>query len=600
VVPGPQSEIDQSLAFPTDLAFSSDGQTLYVAAFGSGKVGVLDPDDLEAGIITENQVVVGKGPSGVVLDETHNRLYVMNRIDHTVSVVSNVNNPATRAVTATVALRYDPSPPAAKTGRRFLYDATKSGHGDAACASCHIFGDFDSLAWDLGDPFGTVMNDPNPFRLDINGPPHTFHPMKGPMTTQSLRGMADPAGPMHWRGDRTGGNDPGGDALAEDQAFKKFNPAFVGLLGAASQLSTADMQVFTDFILTVRYPPNPIRALDNTLTATQASGQSTFTTGRVDALQPCSFCHQLPIGTDGRMSFEGEPQEFKIAHQRNLYQKIGMFGVPTGVSGIPATGFLGDQVRGFGFLHDGSIPTVFDFLQADVFQFASDTQRRNVEAFVQSFDTGLAPIVGQQVSAAPANVNDANVIARINLLIARDDAGECDLVVKGVFANQARGWLYNGSNQFKSDRGCAGAIPVCPGGSDGLVDKDTLRAQAAVAGQELTYTCVPPGSGTRIAVDRDEDGYFDRTELANGSDPANPLSIPGGTTTSSSSSTSTTSSTLATTSTSSSSTLATSSTSSTSSTSTSTSVTTSTAITTTTTTSTTSTTRCRSRKCRGH
>ena len=47
------------------------------------------------------------------------------------------------------------------------------------------------------------------------------------MTTQSLRGMAN-HGPMHWRGDRTGGNDPGGDALDEDAAFKKFNVAFDG------------------------------------------------------------------------------------------------------------------------------------------------------------------------------------------------------------------------------------------------------------------------------------------------------------------------------------------------------------------------------------
>ena len=36
---------------------------------------------------------------------------------------------------------------------------------------------------------------------------HEFHPLKGPMTTQSLRGMAND-GSMHWRGDRTGGNDP--------------------------------------------------------------------------------------------------------------------------------------------------------------------------------------------------------------------------------------------------------------------------------------------------------------------------------------------------------------------------------------------------------
>ena len=73
-----------------------------------------------------------------------------------------------------------------------------------------------------------MLNNPNPFRKC--GPAADFHPLKGPMTTQSLRGMAG-AGPMHWRGDRTAGNDPGGNPLDEDAAFKKFNPAFVGLLG---------------------------------------------------------------------------------------------------------------------------------------------------------------------------------------------------------------------------------------------------------------------------------------------------------------------------------------------------------------------------------
>jgi len=262
VVPGPQTEIDRSLAFPMDLAFSSDGQTVFVAGFGSAKVGAFKADDLEAGVITEAQIPVGQGPSGIVLDAARDRLYVMNRIDGTISMVTNASNPATRAVTGTVALRFDPSPPAVRDGRIFLYDARHSAHGDSACASCHIFGDFDGLAWDLGDPFGTVVSNPNPFRVSPPGGNPQFHPMKGPMTTQSLRGLADPAGPMHWRGDRTGGSDPGGDALSEDQAFKKFNPAFVGLLGAASQLSTTDMQAFTDFILTVRYPPNPIRALD--------------------------------------------------------------------------------------------------------------------------------------------------------------------------------------------------------------------------------------------------------------------------------------------------------------------------------------------------
>ena len=88
--------------------------------------------------------------------------------------------------------------------------------------------------------------------------------MKGPMTTQSLRGMAN-HGPMHWRGDRTGGNDasssqPDSGAFDEDAGFKKFNGAFVGLLGRTTQLTPSEMQAFTDFILQVTYPPNPVRA----------------------------------------------------------------------------------------------------------------------------------------------------------------------------------------------------------------------------------------------------------------------------------------------------------------------------------------------------
>jgi hypothetical protein len=42
----------------------------------------------------------------------------------------------------------------------------------------------------------------------------------------------------------------------------------------------------------------------------------------------------------------------------------------------------------------------------------------------------------------------------------------------------------------------------------------------------VTYTCAPPGSGERIGIDRDEDGYLDGDELDAGSDPADPDSTP--------------------------------------------------------------------------
>jgi hypothetical protein len=56
-----------------------------------------------------------------------------------------------------------------------------------------------------------------------------------------------------------------------------------------------------------------------------------------------------------------------------------------------------------------------------------------------------------------------------------------------------------------------------------------LRALANGAGQELTYTCVPPGCGERVGVDRDADGFFDRDELDACSNPQDPMAIPGGT-----------------------------------------------------------------------
>jgi len=105
--------------------------------------------------------------------------------------------------------------------------------------------------------------------------------------------------------------------------------------------------------------------------------------------------------------------------------------------------------------------------------------------------------------------------------------------VKGVVAGEARGWYRLGDGTFQSDR-----FAETP------LSGTALRALAADAGQELTYTCVPPGEGQRIGVDRDGDGFFDRDELDAGSDPADPASIPSGGTTSTSTTTTTSTTTM--------------------------------------------------------
>jgi hypothetical protein len=281
------------------------------------------------------------------------------------------------------------------------------------------------------------------------------------------------------------------------------------------------MQAFTDFILTVRYPPNPIRALDDQPTPEEALGALLFTAVPLDGAA-CSACHALPFGANGISTREGAvSQDFKVPHLRNVYQKVGMFGVPPGLLNIPPSGFLGEQVRGFGLLHDGSIASPFNFLQVFDFEMFTlgDPERRAVEAFQFALDTGLKPAVGQQLSVSQASftapgVVDPAVRVRRDLLIARAAAGDCDLVMQVVALGEARGALYVGGDQFRTDRA-----------ADPLIDKDALLGFAALPGFEQLYTCVPPGTGPRIGIDRDEDGLRDRDELDLGLDPAGPWSV---------------------------------------------------------------------------
>jgi len=203
----------------------------------------------------------------------------------------------------------------------------------------------------------------------------------------------------------------------------------------------------------IAYPPNPIRNLDNSLTPAQQAGRDFFFDVTVSLVGgTCASCHRIDpganpgegpfagvFGTDGRSSFDGEPQMVKIPHLRNMYQKIGMFGSAATINSVGPDPFLGDQVRGFGFSHDGTVPTMFRFnsgfdrtaLNPVGLPITPDSAqaKRNMEQFMLAFDTNLAPIVGQQVTLTAATRRA--VSPRIDLLVARADAGECDLVAKG-------------------------------------------------------------------------------------------------------------------------------------------------------------------------
>jgi DNA-binding beta-propeller fold protein YncE len=554
--PAPPGIREHSLATPLGLAVSADGSTLYVAGFGSGKIGVyptaaLEADTFDPTVVSAEAIELGGGgPVGVVLHEAAGRLYTLTRFDNTVRVVDL----ETRREVQRLPL-FNPEPPEVVAGRPFLYDARlTSSNGEASCSSCHAFGTFDALAWDLGDPDGDVSRSPIPilreedagaFDRPINGTgdPRDFHPMKGPMVTQTLRGMQH-AGAMHWRGDRASG--VFGEApFDEDLAFRNFNVAFPGLVGREAPLGDDEMQRFADFALRLMIPPNPVRSLENALNAEEQLGSDIFNTRLTDTgigSRRCSNCHILQpfagrFGTDGRQSFNGVTQIFKVPHLRTLYQRVGMFGMAA------APGFLnpgendpqGPQVRGFGFLHDGSVDTVFRFFQALQFNavgdlgFQDDAERRAMERYMLAFESDLAPVVGQQVTVSEASLDVA--LPRIRLLERRaltpfdslvlgTGVRECDLLVHGVLekGGEPRAGLFNPvSQRFDLDRK-----------GDPVRTLDQLLAAVQGGAGPLTFTCAPPGSGVRMALDRDEDGHRDGDERDAGSDPARAVSVPGG------------------------------------------------------------------------
>jgi YVTN family beta-propeller protein len=553
--PGSAGEIAQSLSQPTDGVFNAAGSTFYLAALGSNKVGVLN----SSGTVTA-RINVGPGPTGVALNESDNRLYVLNRFDNTISTVDTGTNTQIATIGVAGVAAFDPSPDVIKAGRKFLYDATlTSGHGDVACSTCHVFSNFDNIAWDLGDPQGTFVNyssiswDSFAF---LGASTSGFDPMKGPMTTQTLRGLLNTE-PFHWRGDR--------------QNFQHFNGAFVGLMGMNGNcrnrttgvgsetpcssnaqctisgesclgLSTADMNAYTAFIETVNFPPNPFRNLNNTMpssmtvpnqsgggattTGNPNNGQNAYTNVLLDAgALSCNNCHQITAGgmfdNGTNMSLfngnaEGESQDFKIPHLRNMYEKVGFDVIRPGLqSGSGNNIGTATQKKGFGFIHDGAV-SLTEFLAAPVFE-SSTQQERDLFAFMLAFPTESAPCNGRQQTVNNSNKNDSGVTGTINTLVAQAENGNCDLIVTGALGGVDKGYLYDTAGDVFTP--------------DSLVDPNLTESalRGSVSGSDvITYMGVPFGSGYRTALDRDRDMFFNRTEVATGNDPANPNSNPWG------------------------------------------------------------------------
>ncbi|HYF14285.1 MAG TPA: hypothetical protein VD971_04345 [Phycisphaerales bacterium] len=544
----PQSERNKSIGDPRAIAWNGAGTKAYVAGMGSNNVVVINASGGRAGL--SDTIDVGEGPTGLALDEARGRLYVLNKFGASISVVST----ATETVEQTVEF-FDPTPGAIKTGRKFLYDThLTSGLGQASCASCHIDGRTDRLGWDLGDPtqlqqslgannlgFGLPGLSPNS-PVPPNPAFQPFHPMKGPMVTQTFQDIVGHE-PHHWRGDRSG--------------LEAFAPAFVGLLGDDLPPTPAQLQEFEAFVATIHFPPNPNRNFNNTL-PTNMPLPGHYRTGRFGAAGTplpngnaqaglalyrdtnrridmgafaCVTCHTLPTGagTDFRLvgatyqaiaagplgerhralvSVDGVSNvSMKVPQLRNMYEK---------------TGFNTTQLRntaGFGYLHDGSVDSVERFIAEPAFNVASDQEVANLTAFMLCFSGSDLPpgsisnpleppggtskdthaAVGEQTTLATPTPTGAQATLLTDMFNVANASARVSMIVKGKIDGRERGWALVNATTFQSDRAGQTITPAA------------LQALAG-PGTELTYTLVVQGTETRQGIDEDDDGVLNGDE----------------------------------------------------------------------------------------
>lgn len=534
---------DQSIGDPRGIIWNNSGNRGYISGMGSNNVIVVDANGNRI-----DRIEVGEGATGIGIDEDRNRLYVWNHFATSLSTIDLTTNTQMSQLQV-----FNPLPVAIKEGRKFLYGTHEtSGLGQAACASCHIDGRMDKLSWDLGDPSGEMKVFNQNCQTEI--PSVTafecsdYHPMKGPMMTQTLQDIIGNE-PFHWRGDRNG--------------IEEFNGAFQSINGDDEQLTDTQMQQFKAFLSTITFPPNPFRNSDNTLpnnieltnhytsgrfapagqplgSGNPQHGLELFNLGLLDNVFQCGSCHTLPTGMAvngslmlgviaapvggeimplgpmdanhlGIVSVDGSTQKaIKTPQLRNMYDKVGF------EMSRP------ESLLGFGFLHDGAIDSISRFLSAGAFSVKSDQEVADLVALMMAFsgselENGFIPLgaVPEQSQDTHAGVGKQYVLTeatqantQIDELITLSNSGKVDLIVSSVDQN----YLFQpATSSFINQQN----------------DELSSIGLMALASHEtpLNFTIVPLGLGQRLAFDRDGDGIYDYQEIINGSDPTDANSM---------------------------------------------------------------------------
>ena len=504
----PVAQRNLSVGDPRAIVWKSDGSKAYITGMGSNNVVTINASGARTGV---GQFEVGEGPTGLVLDETRSRGYVLNKFEGTVSTVDlSTDSEIARANF------FDPTPQVIKAGRKHLYNThLGSGNGHISCGSCHVDGRWDRLGWDLGDPSGAM--------LAVDG--KNFHPMKGVKVTQFLIDIIGRGrGNLHWRGDK--------------HSFADFAGAFQNLQGLSAPKPANEMQEFSDFLAATWYVPNPYRTYKpNSQSSTLRINPSRVRgTGTAFQTVPpavnlfvsininCVPCHNAQTGR-GELAGNGQVaggiaanttgfinNRNMAADLRSTYRKNGFYYKDPAAPTTPI-----ECTSGFGMLSDGVMETWFN--GAGVANYLGDyepellswsggidpancSQCFNTTNF--PFSTNVVndalPGVGLRQTFNGATIGNTTALATMKDLV-DTRSNEYGMIVKGIYGGERRGFYYTGGSIYQSD--IAGQT----------VSHTVLLASAQGSGGPLSWTLVVPQTRIRMGVDADSDGIFDHDDL---------------------------------------------------------------------------------------
>jgi DNA-binding beta-propeller fold protein YncE len=328
------------LDYASALAFSPQGDRLFVALQGAEIVVALDPEGFN---ITGSIPSVGGAPEGLALSPDGARLFVQGFTTRTVRVydvrdLSRAPTPLADVVTVAA----EPLPSQVALGQRIFYasrDPRMSRTSYLSCASCHLDGEGDNLVWDFTQRGEGLRN-----TIPLQGRGGVEH------------------GPMHWSAnfdevqdfehDIRGGQ--GGLGFVADPVFHADGhdvPLGASKLGLSSELDALSAYVAS----LRRVGPSPFRRDgDAAWLASRARGEALFRSEETR----CATCHAGPRYTDSA---------FAPGTRTPVLHDVGTLGPGSGQRlGGPLSGLdtptLRDLWRTAPYLHNGSAATLRDVL----------------------------------------------------------------------------------------------------------------------------------------------------------------------------------------------------------------------------------------------